>query len=151
MFLTFYRTSSTIASSSPGSQTVCAQGRKLSPLSIIEAKKKKIKIRHRFTAGYSGYLLPASRFSGDKQSAGRTNTLTRCRCCFHAQNQQNRLRERGGKCQTAAEEPNCCWGSVCFCSGLNSAMLPPAGLQGDCMSANPSPGSLVFQIKYNDE
>lgn len=128
MFLTFYRTSSTIASSSPGSQTVCAQGRKLSPLSIIEAKK--IKIRHRFTAGYSGYVLPASRFSGDKQSAGRTNTLTRCRCCFHAQNQQNRLRERGGKCQTAAEERNCCWGSVCFCSGLNTAMLPPAGPVG---------------------
>lgn len=82
--------------------------------------QRQIKIRHQFTAGYSWCVLSVCLSSGDKQSEGQTNTLTRYRCCFHARNQQNRLRDRGAKCQTAAKEQNCCccccWRSSCFCS-----------------------------------
>lgn len=64
--------------------------------------QRQIKITHYFTAGYSWYMLSVCLSSGDKQSEGQTNTLTRYRCYFHAQNQQNRLRDRRAKCQTAA-------------------------------------------------
>lgn len=89
--------------------------------------QRQIKIRQQFTAGYSWYVLCVCLSSGDKQSEGQTNTLTRYCCCFHAQNQQNRLCDRGAKCQTAAKEQNCCcWRPSCFYNRLKTAMLPPA-------------------------
>lgn len=99
--------------------------------------QRQIKIRHQFTAGYSWYVLSVRRPSGDKQCEGQTNTLTRYRCCFHAQNQQNRLCDRGAKCQTAVKEQHCCcWRSVSFCSSrLQTAMLPPAAPAGELQTS----------------
>lgn len=115
VFLTFYRTSSTIGLVSGVTNWFCTL-KETEPTVIY--KGRKIKIRHQFTAGYSWYVLSVSVSSRDKQSEGWTNTLTRYRCCFHAQNQQNRLRDRAAKCQTTAKEQNCCcccfWWAVCF-------------------------------------
>lgn len=112
VFLTFFRTSTTIGFVSGVTNCFCTQ-KETEP--AVNYSCRKIKIRQQFTAVYSWCLSSACPSSGDK----RSEHFNKEPLLFSCSQSTNRLRDRAAKCQTAAA------------GGLNTAMLLSAALQGN--------------------